>query len=256
MTTVLLVDDDRALRKLLRAYLEAVSISVLEAASGEDGLAAIERAAPTLVLLDVRLPGIDGFEVLRRLELAGRSRAGDPRHLGRGRARPARRLPARRDRLRRQAGLAEDARRQGQGVRVATSTRSALSDRIICGPIDDRARRAPRPCRRVRGAADPHASTTSSSRSPRTRAGSTRATTSSRRSGGSTRRMSRRGSSTSTSRTCAGSSPTRARPARSRRSAASATGWSRPRLRAKACETLLPHTRRRDAADLANLDTV
>jgi len=73
VTTVLLVDDDRALRKLLRTYLEAVSISVLEAASGEECLAAIERSAPTLVLLDVRLPGIDGFEVLRRLEATGRS---------------------------------------------------------------------------------------------------------------------------------------------------------------------------------------
>ena len=73
MTTVLLIDDDRALRKLLRAYLEAESISVLEAASGEEGLVAIERSAPGLVLLDVRLPGIDGFEVLRRLDLSGRS---------------------------------------------------------------------------------------------------------------------------------------------------------------------------------------
>jgi DNA-binding response OmpR family regulator len=73
VTTVLLVDDDRALRKLLRAYLEAESISVLEAASGEEGLLAIERSAPTLVLLDVRLPGIDGFEVLRRLDHSGRT---------------------------------------------------------------------------------------------------------------------------------------------------------------------------------------
>jgi DNA-binding response OmpR family regulator len=73
MTTVLLIDDDRALRKLLRAYLDAESISVLEAASGEEGLEVIERSAPGLVLLDVRLPGIDGFEVLRRLDLAGRS---------------------------------------------------------------------------------------------------------------------------------------------------------------------------------------
>jgi len=44
---------------------------VLEASSGEEGLAAIERSAPDLVLLDVRLPGIDGFEVLRRLRAAG-----------------------------------------------------------------------------------------------------------------------------------------------------------------------------------------
>ena len=65
--TVLLVDDDRALRKLLRAYLEEESIAVLEAASGEEALAAVDRHRPDLVLLDVRLPGIDGFEVLRRL---------------------------------------------------------------------------------------------------------------------------------------------------------------------------------------------
>src|SRR5262249_12892020 len=68
VSSVLVVDDDRALRKLLRAYLEQESISVLEADSGEDALAMIRRAPPTLVLLDVRLPGIDGFEVLRRLE--------------------------------------------------------------------------------------------------------------------------------------------------------------------------------------------
>src|SRR3954447_24857819 len=71
MTSVLLVDDDRELRKLLRAYMEEESISVLEAGSGEEALATIDRAAPGLVLLDVRLPGLDGFEVLRRLDAAG-----------------------------------------------------------------------------------------------------------------------------------------------------------------------------------------
>lgn len=71
MPTVLLVDDDRALRKLLRSYLEQESITVLEAATGEEALAAVGRAAPSLVLLDVRLPDIDGFEVLRRLEAGG-----------------------------------------------------------------------------------------------------------------------------------------------------------------------------------------
>ena len=73
MASVLLVDDDRALRKLLRAYLEQESIAVVEAGSGEEALALIARAAPTLVLLDVRLPGLDGFEVLRRLEAGGTS---------------------------------------------------------------------------------------------------------------------------------------------------------------------------------------
>jgi DNA-binding response OmpR family regulator len=71
MTSVLIVEDDRALRKLLRSYLEQESISVIEAGSGEEALATIARAAPGLVLLDVRLPGIDGFEVLRRLETGG-----------------------------------------------------------------------------------------------------------------------------------------------------------------------------------------
>lgn len=69
MASVLIVDDDRALRKLLRAYLEEESISILEAGSGEEALAAVDRARPDLVLLDVRLPGIDGFEVLRRLDV-------------------------------------------------------------------------------------------------------------------------------------------------------------------------------------------
>jgi DNA-binding response OmpR family regulator len=71
VASVLIVDDDRALRKLLRAYLEQESMTVLEAGSGEDALALVDRAPPTLVLLDVRLPGIDGFEVLRRLEAGG-----------------------------------------------------------------------------------------------------------------------------------------------------------------------------------------
>jgi DNA-binding response OmpR family regulator len=73
VTSALLVDDDRALRKLLRTYLEQESLAVVEASSGEDALAAIARAAPDVVLLDVRLPGIDGFEVLRRLEATGTS---------------------------------------------------------------------------------------------------------------------------------------------------------------------------------------
>jgi DNA-binding response OmpR family regulator len=71
VASILLVDDDRALRKLLRAYLEQEAMSVLEAGTGEEALAAIGRSAPTLVLLDVRLPGMDGFEVLRRLDATG-----------------------------------------------------------------------------------------------------------------------------------------------------------------------------------------
>jgi DNA-binding response OmpR family regulator len=68
---VLLVDDDRALRKLVRAYLQEEGIGVLECGSGEEAVELARERRPSLVLLDVRLPGIDGFEVLRRFEAAG-----------------------------------------------------------------------------------------------------------------------------------------------------------------------------------------
>src|SRR4051794_6492575 len=74
MASVLIVDDDRALRKLLRAYLEQESMTVLEAGSGEEALEAGARAQPTLVLLDVRLPGVDGFEGLPPLAAGGSDR--------------------------------------------------------------------------------------------------------------------------------------------------------------------------------------
>lgn len=57
----------------MRAYLEQESVSVIEAESGEEALALIDKIAPTLMLLDLRLPGIDGFDVLRRLEAAGKT---------------------------------------------------------------------------------------------------------------------------------------------------------------------------------------
>jgi DNA-binding response OmpR family regulator len=68
---VLVVDDDRALRKLVRAYLQEEGIGVLECGSGEEAVELARERRPSLVLLDVRLPGIDGFEVLRRFEAAG-----------------------------------------------------------------------------------------------------------------------------------------------------------------------------------------
>jgi DNA-binding response OmpR family regulator len=68
---VLLVDDDRAFRKLIRAYLQEEGVGVLECGSGEEAVELAREHRPALVLLDVRLPGIDGFEVLRRFEAAG-----------------------------------------------------------------------------------------------------------------------------------------------------------------------------------------
>lgn len=64
---VLIVDDSGVNRKLLSAILRKEGFILDEASSGEDALTAIAESAPDLVLLDVMMPGMDGFEVLRRL---------------------------------------------------------------------------------------------------------------------------------------------------------------------------------------------
>jgi excisionase family DNA binding protein len=65
---VLIVDDDPGLRGFLRASLELEGCSVREAASAEEGLAELERQPPDLMLLDVMLPKVDGWEMLRRVQ--------------------------------------------------------------------------------------------------------------------------------------------------------------------------------------------
>jgi two-component system alkaline phosphatase synthesis response regulator PhoP len=67
MATVLLVDDDPKIRELLRLYVEREGHRPLFAADGESALDLATRAKPDVVLLDVMLPGMDGFEVTRRL---------------------------------------------------------------------------------------------------------------------------------------------------------------------------------------------
>ena len=62
--TVLVVEDDTPLRTALRAGLRARSLDVIDVANGEDAIAQLDRRLPDLVLLDLNLPGIDGFEVL------------------------------------------------------------------------------------------------------------------------------------------------------------------------------------------------
>ena len=72
--TILVVEDDRNIGSLLRTYLERDGYGVLWVRSGEEGLAELERHALSLVVLDVGLPGIDGFEVCRQI----RARAETP----------------------------------------------------------------------------------------------------------------------------------------------------------------------------------
>ena len=64
---VLIVDDDERLREYVRANLELEGYSVREADSAEQGLAVLDEESPDLILLDVMMPKVDGWEMLRRV---------------------------------------------------------------------------------------------------------------------------------------------------------------------------------------------
>jgi DNA-binding response OmpR family regulator len=68
---VLLVDDEPAIVQLGRLYLERAGFRVAGAEDGEAALRQVETQSPSMVVLDVMLPKIDGFEVCRRLRDAG-----------------------------------------------------------------------------------------------------------------------------------------------------------------------------------------
>ncbi|MDQ3778827.1 MAG: response regulator [Actinomycetota bacterium] len=64
---VLIVDDDPRVREFVRVNLEMDGYTVREAGDAEEGLAALEQEPPDLILLDVMMPGVDGWEMLRRV---------------------------------------------------------------------------------------------------------------------------------------------------------------------------------------------
>ena len=70
--TVLVVDDLQGVRQLLRSVLEKAGYEVLEAEDGRRGLDLVRTESPDVLLLDIRMPGLDGFAVLER------ARAADP----------------------------------------------------------------------------------------------------------------------------------------------------------------------------------
>lgn len=64
---VLVVDDEMSLRRLLRAYLLKAGFEVIDARDGREAIFEFERATPDVAIVDVMLPELDGFEVVRRL---------------------------------------------------------------------------------------------------------------------------------------------------------------------------------------------
>jgi two-component system nitrogen regulation response regulator NtrX len=64
---ILVIDDEGAIRDSLRMILEYEDYQFMGAASGQEGMAAVQRERPDLVLLDIKMPGMDGLEVLRKL---------------------------------------------------------------------------------------------------------------------------------------------------------------------------------------------
>lgn len=70
--TVLVVDDEEDIRVLARITLQSAGFSVIEASSGSEALVTVDTEGPDAMLLDIRMPGMDGWEVLDRLKAKDR----------------------------------------------------------------------------------------------------------------------------------------------------------------------------------------
>jgi two-component system alkaline phosphatase synthesis response regulator PhoP len=71
MPTVLIIEDEPELVKVLRSYLEQAGYTVLTAYRGDSGLSIWEHKRPDLVILDLNLPGIDGLDIAREIRRKG-----------------------------------------------------------------------------------------------------------------------------------------------------------------------------------------
>lgn len=70
MATVLLVDDEDLVRKVVRVVLEAEGHEVDEAADGPSALGVLDSGSPDAVVLDLLIPGADGYELCRKIKAA------------------------------------------------------------------------------------------------------------------------------------------------------------------------------------------
>jgi two-component system response regulator ResD len=69
--TILVIEDEKSISQLVRLYLEQAGFRVVSAADGPSGLGLHTREQPALVILDLMLPGLDGWEVCRRIRQQG-----------------------------------------------------------------------------------------------------------------------------------------------------------------------------------------
>jgi two-component system cell cycle response regulator DivK len=65
---ILVVEDHEENRRILRDLLTSASLEMLEAHTGEDGVRLAESGRPDLILMDIQLPGLDGYETTRRIK--------------------------------------------------------------------------------------------------------------------------------------------------------------------------------------------
>ena len=64
---ILVIEDQEDNRRILRDLLTSVGYEIIEAVTGEEGVALAETGHPDLILMDIQLPGIDGYEATRRV---------------------------------------------------------------------------------------------------------------------------------------------------------------------------------------------
>jgi len=65
---ILVIEDHEDNRRIVRDLLASAGYETVEAATGEEGLALAETQRPDLILMDIQLPGLDGYEVTRRVK--------------------------------------------------------------------------------------------------------------------------------------------------------------------------------------------